>query len=419
MTSSSLSSSPRILIIGGGLAGLRCATQLEKSKCDVTLLEASDALGGRVKTDIVDGHRLDHGFQVLLTSYPQANITWDYQALNLQNFTSGAKVWDGQQVLAFPDPWKHPSKWWSAFRSPVMSFADKLRLAKLRIDLSNSTSSLIKSLKGKTTLEFLRDDRQFSNRAISHFFRPFFSGIFLEEPLDSSAQMFAYLFPLFAKGDTSVPAQGMGALIKQLEQGLKKTQVLMNHPVQSIENRTVTLTNGQTLSADHLVIATDAHTASKWYDDIPEKKWNGTNCFYYSLPQDELDLEKTILLNADPNCPIISNIAPLSEVAPTYAPAGKKLIAVSSVTLSKDVNEVNIRHELTTIFGKKAQHWKFLKSYHIPRALPNQEDLDFDRLPYREMSKGVYICGDHQRHSSIQGALESGDMVAKHILQAS
>ncbi|MDA8746269.1 FAD-dependent oxidoreductase, partial [Rubripirellula amarantea] len=59
-----------IVIVGAGLAGLSCALKLAEAGRAVTVLEASNRVGGRVRTDVVDGYTLDHGFQVLLTAYP-------------------------------------------------------------------------------------------------------------------------------------------------------------------------------------------------------------------------------------------------------------------------------------------------------------------------------------------------------------
>ena len=62
----------KIAIIGAGISGLIAALRLEKDGFSPIIYEKSDRAGGRVKTDIVDGYQLDHGFQVLLTAYPAA-----------------------------------------------------------------------------------------------------------------------------------------------------------------------------------------------------------------------------------------------------------------------------------------------------------------------------------------------------------
>jgi phytoene dehydrogenase-like protein len=81
-----------VAIIGAGLAGLACARDLTKAGLGVQLFESADAAGGRVRTDVVDGFRLDRGFQVLLTEYPEAKRVLDYDALALRRFVPGALV---------------------------------------------------------------------------------------------------------------------------------------------------------------------------------------------------------------------------------------------------------------------------------------------------------------------------------------
>ena len=53
-----------VAIVGAGLAGLSCAVMLERAGLSVRLLEAEDAPGGRIRTDQVEGFRLDRGFQL-------------------------------------------------------------------------------------------------------------------------------------------------------------------------------------------------------------------------------------------------------------------------------------------------------------------------------------------------------------------
>ena len=67
-------------IAGAGLAGLQCARRLAGAGVDIHVLEADDHVGGRVSTDVVDGHLCDRGFQVLNPSYPldqHEGVRWD------------------------------------------------------------------------------------------------------------------------------------------------------------------------------------------------------------------------------------------------------------------------------------------------------------------------------------------------------
>ncbi|BFG15836.1 hypothetical protein CerSpe_021100 [Prunus speciosa] len=77
-----------VIIIGGGLAGLAAATYLNSQNTPFLLLEASDAVGGRVRTNVVEGFLLDHDFQIFITAYSEAQNLLDYNALNLCKFYS-------------------------------------------------------------------------------------------------------------------------------------------------------------------------------------------------------------------------------------------------------------------------------------------------------------------------------------------
>ena len=59
-----------VVVVGAGLAGLRCAQVLADAGRDVVVLEASDGVGGRIRTDRVDGFLVDRGFQLLNPAYP-------------------------------------------------------------------------------------------------------------------------------------------------------------------------------------------------------------------------------------------------------------------------------------------------------------------------------------------------------------
>jgi phytoene dehydrogenase-like protein len=53
-----------VVVVGAGLAGLACARRLTRAGVSTTVAEAGDGVGGRVRTDRVDGMLLDRGFQV-------------------------------------------------------------------------------------------------------------------------------------------------------------------------------------------------------------------------------------------------------------------------------------------------------------------------------------------------------------------
>ncbi len=82
-------SRPDVLIVGAGLSGLSCALWLHEGGLSVLVLEASDGIGGGVRTDEVEGFLLDRGFQVFLMAYPEAQRVLDYGALDFKPFYPG------------------------------------------------------------------------------------------------------------------------------------------------------------------------------------------------------------------------------------------------------------------------------------------------------------------------------------------
>src|ERR1700734_3783025 len=162
-----------VVVIGAGLAGLSCALSLEAAGVKLTLLEASDAPGGRVRTDVVEGFRLDRGFQVLLTAYPEAKRLLDYDRLQLKKFEPGALVWHGGKFHRFADPFRNPGGAARFLLDPIVPVADKLRVAKLRARVQQGTCELMFGRPEKTTRDYLQAI-PFSPVIIERFFEPFF-----------------------------------------------------------------------------------------------------------------------------------------------------------------------------------------------------------------------------------------------------
>ena len=102
----------RAVVIGAGVAGLACAADLAAAGAAVTVLEAGDAVGGRMRTDTTAaGFRLDRGFQVFNTSYPQVQRRLDLRALHLRPFTPGVLLHTpgGPDPVHRPDPAAGPA----------------------------------------------------------------------------------------------------------------------------------------------------------------------------------------------------------------------------------------------------------------------------------------------------------------------
>lgn len=401
------------------MAGLTCAIHLHRANIPFRLVDASDAVGGRVRTDTVEGFTLDRGFQVLLTAYPECQDHLDYGALNLKPFYDGALVRTHGRFHRIADPFRHPFDAPRTLFAPVGTLADKLRVARLRGTLTSQSLNEIFSAPEQSTRQVLATRWGFSDLMINRFFRPFFGGVFFDTELEASSRLFEFLFKMFAQGDTAVPAQGMQAIPEQMASTLPADQLHLNTRVAAIEDaHTLRMDDGTTLDASAVVIATDAPSARTLLQDeaIPAKQ-RATTCLYYRAAESPLD-EPILALNGDQDG-LLNNVAVMSDVAPSYAPEGETLI--SAVVVGDPVEddaslERTVRRELIDWFGLPAGGWSHLKTYRIPHALPDQTTPAVRHNPDAVRHHGaVYVCGDYLRTASINDAMATGRLAAEAV----
>lgn len=403
-----------IIIIGAGVAGLTCAKYLKENGVEVLILEASDAVGGRVRTDIVKDFKLDRGFQVFLTSYPEAQKILNYRDLRLKNLPSGARIRNGKDFFVMPNPLKDILTAPQALLAPVGGFIDKFKVLQLNLQMRGiGDPQDEKQNSGESTLAFLKD-YGFSDTMIDRFFLPFFRGAFLERKLETDASFFKFLYSQFAKGDVTIPEDGMQAIPEQLAGHLSSGQIRLNTPVQKIDGKTVYLENGEIIEAEKIVVATDAYSAAKLLGETINTKFNSTVCMYFESGDAlEMEGEPYLIINSNSG-ELIDHLLVMSDIVPNYAPDGKTLVSVSIVG-NKEVAEEDIKAELAEWFGGE-KVWNHLRTYKIPHALPqfyknsaNISDLKINEYTYR--------CGDYAAYPSLNAAMKTGREVAEMLIK--
>jgi phytoene dehydrogenase-like protein len=407
--------SPDVLIVGGGLAGLCCARRLGQAGVACQILEASDDVGGRVRTDEVDGFLLDRGFQVFLTAYPEARQVLDYRALQLQTFEPGALIRSDGRFHRWVDPWRRPRHLLATAVSPVASLSDKLRVARLRRRVTSAPMTQLHRQPEMATIERLRREG-FSDRIIERFFRPFLGGVFLESDLASSSRKFEFVFRMFAQGDAALPARGMQAIPRQITAQLPAQTVRTNSPVKSLHRGGVLLASGEELRAKAIVVATEAPAAAKLLGDVGSPESNGVTCLYFGAERPPLE-EPILVLNGEANGPI-NNLCVPSQIAPAYAPGGQALVSATVIGHQGPEEQglvLRVREQLADWFGPLAHQWQHLRTYDIPNALPHQPSLDPIEKAVRR-TDGIFVCGDYLDFASIQGAMATGRRAAESVL---
>jgi hypothetical protein len=201
----------------------------------------------------------------LLTDYPEARRVFDYGALNLKKYQSGAviRLANGKETI-LENPMHVPLAAFAALGSPIGTFTDKLLIAKFVAELQGKSPEQLLARPAETTLSFLRR-YGWSEQIINSFFRPFFGGVYLDRDLGTASNFFAFVFQQFVRGDAAVPALGMQQLPEQLAARLPAGSIRLNTPVAAVLDggRTVRLASGETLPAATTVLATDGPAAAQ------------------------------------------------------------------------------------------------------------------------------------------------------------
>ena len=406
-----MGTSADVVVVGGGLAGLACAQDLARAGFDCLVLEAADRVGGRVRTDLIDGYRLDRGFQVLFTAYPQVQQRLDLDALQLGYFDPGARTYVDGRFHHVQNPLRRPLGIGRTLAAPVGTFADKVRVARAVADVrSHSVRDLLRR-PDTTTMDRLRR-AGFSPRAIERLWRPLFGGIQLDPELEVSSRRFEVILRMLVSGRIGLPALGIGAIAAQLGSSLPPDKVRLNARVASVENGLVRLEGGEVLTARAVVLATEGPEAHRLLGArVPDPGSLAAACCWFAAPEPPLS-GPVLVLDGDASGPM-KNLAVVSEVCPSYAPVGRALVAAAvpgHPALDPGL-EVQVREQLARWFGAATRDWDHLRTDIVRHGHPAQPP---PLHPKRRVSLGggLFVCGDHRDTASIQGAMFSGARTA-------
>jgi phytoene dehydrogenase-like protein len=404
-----------VVIIGAGLAGLACALHLKKRDIPFVILESSDAPGGRMRTDEVEGFLLDRGFQILLTDYPEAKAMLDYDKLELKAFSPGALVRFAKKFHRVSDPFREPDKALETLFAPIGSLGDKMNIARLRLTLTGQTINKILKAPESSTMDSLKH-QNFSQEMIDRFFRPFFGGIFLERELETTSRNFEFYFRTFSTGDNVIPKSGMQEIPNQLAEKVGLSNIRFNTKVAAVANQTAITDDGEKFEAPHMVIATDRKALGQvLYDVEMSEDDRSVTCLYFACQKPPIS-EPILVLNGDSEGPI-NNLCVPSNVSPAYAPDGQSLVSVTVLGTRDDHDalEKEVRAQLEEWYGADVKTWRRLRTYRIDHALPKQNPPTSLVDNKYEVMPGIFVCGDHMSTASINGALESGRKVGELI----
>lgn len=406
-----------VVVVGAGLAGLRAARTIGVTGRPVVLCESSDGVGGRVRTDVVDGFLVDRGFQILNTSYPALRASVDLDALDLHRFVPGAAVRGpdgGLHTLA--DPLRAPSRLASTATDRLLPLAAKARIGALA-----ARSVLVGPQRQARAAERSTADELaawgLDGPATDRFLRPFLQGVLGDADLETSSRVFSLFWRSFARGDLTLPARGIGAVPAQLAGRLPDGTLHLGTPVTEVvagpRGPAVRTAHG-TVRAGAVIVATEGGDASALLgaDRLPTPRRFALTTSYHVTDEPPTQQPPRPLLHLDGAGGPVVNTMVLTAAVPSYSPDARHLVA-STVLGAEPLPDATLRRELARIWGTATDRWDALGTVRIPHALPaaTVPTPPGLRRPV-DLGGGVFVAGDHRDTPSVQGALVSGRRAA-------
>jgi protoporphyrinogen oxidase len=398
-----------IHIIGAGISGLTAAKVLEEKGFYPVVLEATDRVGGRVKTDVVNDHQMDHGFQVLLTGYPAAQRYLNYEKLNLQKIAPGAAIFKNKKQKIIGDPLRDMFFLLPTLLSGIGNFQDKIKILQLNAELKKKSLLAIFSTPTEKTSTYLTKFG-FSKNMISDFFKPFFSGIFLETKLETSSRMFEFVYKMFGEGYATIPKSGMEAIPKQLLKQLKNTTFKYNTKVAEVNEGEIVLEDQTKIKSHYTLIATQAN---RLLPHLNRQSISWKSCVNFYFETDKRTIKKPLIGLIAKQSSLVNNIFYTTSIA-TKTRAKKELLSVTVIdtqNLSKETLLKQVKKELKELCGIDAG--QLIKQYTIPMALPNLANLTHELDPIdTQVGNTLFVAGDTLLNASLNAAFVAGEMAA-------
>ena len=410
-----------VVVVGAGLSGLATARQLTVAGLNVHVIEASDDIGGRVRTDVLDGMLLDRGFQLYNPSYEEGARILDLNSLDVKSFSAGVIVSIEGRNHRLADPRHEPSWAIDSLLAPVGSIKAKLALAQYAIKIS--VGSFEFDDVDQRTGAFL--ERKFGKELTNKLLRPFLAGVFLDDNLDTSKRFFDTVLRSFVRGTPGVPAQGMQQIPRQLATQLNPASIHLNTTVESVSPQHVMTSQGS-IRCRSVVIAANARSAAALIPQVVAPPSQGVTTWYHLADNDPRELaggHSTILVDGkrydngsiDSTRPLVNTVV-LTNAAPSYAP-DRVLVSSSALGVLDSVQaESAVRSHLASLYAVPNSGWQHVATYPVPDALPAM-------LPPHAIAKnprvgdGIYLAGDYREVSSINGAFVSGRRAATAVLE--
>ncbi len=401
-----------VAIVGAGIAGLTAAYQLQKKGYKVQVFEAAKEVGGRIRTDKVEGFLLDRGLQLFYTSYPEVKSFIDSKKLNVKPIYNGALVRYNGDFSLVSNPNKQLKDILGTLVASNSNWRDKLKMMRLLADANTLNERKLISKNDISTEQYL-EEAGFSDKFINSFFKPFLASTFLDDDLKTPSRLMKFIFKMFDKGIVGLPEKGMSSVPEQLASKLERGTVNLQSKVKKVSSAGLQLLKGEFITADRVLIATNSPSLSKLLPDYEVGlSPRHVSCLYFATEVPPVS-KPVIILNGEEKG-LVNNLCVVSLVQPSYAPEGSHLVAIN-ITKHHDYDDEElvdeVLKEMAHWFGVNVNNWQHLRTYHIKNALPQSDKVVSDAYAV-QYNDTVFVCGDHLSYGSMNAAIKSGKIAA-------
>ena len=418
---SGIPSKTDVVVIGAGIAGLAAARRLAIAGREVCVIDANDDVGGRIRTDQVDGLLLDRGFQLYNPSYAEGISVLDLTALDVKSFSPGVIVSIDGRNYKVADPKREPTWAIDSLLAPVGKISSKIKFARYAIGVALKKTNA-ESYDQRTDAFLMA---KFGKELTDKILRPFLAGVFLEPELATSKRYLDIALKAFVTGTPGVPSAGMQAIPNQLAAQLSSGTIHLNVTAKAVASTMVRTDQGD-IRCRSVVIATNARSAALLIPSLKVPTSNAVTTWYHLADCSGSEItegKSTLVIDGkkfdgqleDSSRPLVNTVV-MTNSAPTYASNGRTLISSSALGVHPSTqSEAQVRSHLASLYKVPTGNWTHVATYPIPDALPMMS-APHDVEQSVRLSSGVYIAGDYRQVSSINGALASGRRAAEALL---
>ena len=406
-----------VIVIGGGFSGLSTAYYLQKKGLNVKVFDASGRIGGRAKTDQIDGFLLDWGTHFYHHSTTELQKIINLTKLGLENIYPGYLLRNNDKFLLYSNPMLKTMDVFPALFANNISIKDKLRLFGFSLKLKAlSYSNIVKQTEMSTLQYFKRAG--FSKQTIDTLFKPIISSAIFDRSLQSSSKLSLLFLKSLFNDFVSLPKNGIGSIAEAMVKELAPASVCLKSRVKSISEEGVEFSDGRLIKSKAVVIATNAIDAKKICCKIDlNTESTHVSTIYFETEHPPVS-KPVMVLNANEHG-LVNHVFVPSLLHANYAPKGKHLVAVNIIKsneLDDDELIAEVMVELSGWFGLQVKDWRHIKTYHIKYAMPFKpiiDDVEFTK----HLKDNIFYAGDALSIGTMESALRSGRETAENVIQ--